>query len=133
MALGYQGVTLGEREVCDLLETPLAGTEVLNTLLLEQRVAGCQLALDSASFEKLQETLAADILPIVFVVTRHLSCWQRGDTIHALVVGGVTDDGIHVNDPVFADAPRVVSRREFSLAWSELDHLAAILTVKRDP
>jgi ABC-type bacteriocin/lantibiotic exporter with double-glycine peptidase domain len=131
MALAHQGIEMGEQELCDLLETHLAGTEVWNLLLLEKRVAGCQVHLDSLSYDRLEESLAADVPPIAFVDTRHLTYWHH-DTIHAVLVVGVTDDEVHVNDPVFADAPRVVSRREFSLAWSELDHLAAILTVNRN-
>lgn len=115
MVLGYQGVTLSEQELSDWLGTQAAGTEVWNVLLLEQRIAGCRVQLDSASFVRLEESLAGNVPPIVFVATRHLSSWGR-DTIHALVVVDITDDEVQVNDPAFPDAPRVLSRREFALA-----------------
>jgi ABC-type bacteriocin/lantibiotic exporter with double-glycine peptidase domain len=132
MVLGYQGVTLSEQELSDWLATELAGTGVWSVLLLEQRVAGCRVELDSASFATLQESLAADVPPIAFVATRHLSSGDR-DTIHAVVVVDISDDEVHIHDPAFSDAPRALSRREFALAWSELDFLAAVITVARGP
>jgi hypothetical protein len=128
MVLGYQGVTLTEQELTALLGTKPAGTEVWNVVLLEQHIAGCRVQIDSASFAGLQESLAADVPPIAFISTRHLSSWAR-DTIHAVVLVDVADDEVHVNDPVFADAPCVLPRREFALAWSELDFLTAFIAV----
>lgn len=127
MVLAYQGVTLDEEELCNLLDTQLAGTEVWNVLLLEKHIPNCQVELDSTSFDRLQESLAANVPSITFVATRHLGYWQR-DTIHAVVVVGITDDEVYVNDPSFPDAPRSVSRTEFGTAWSELDFLTAIVT-----
>jgi ABC-type bacteriocin/lantibiotic exporter with double-glycine peptidase domain len=132
MVLSYQGVTHGEQELNDWLATEPAGTGVWNLLLLEERVAGCQVDLDSASFATLQESLTAGVPPIAFVATRHLSSWDR-DTIHAVVVVEMSDHEVHVHDPAFSDAPRALSRREFALAWSELDFLTAVITVARGP
>lgn len=53
MVLAFQGVTLGEEELGDLLETQPAGTAVLNVLLLNQRVAKCHAEVASASFDDL--------------------------------------------------------------------------------
>lgn len=131
MVLAYQGVTLSELELCNLLDTQLAGTEVWNVLLLENHIANCQVYLGSVSFDELRASLAVNVPPIVFGVTRHLSYWHR-DTIHAVVVVGITDDAVIVNDPAFSDAPRSVSRTEFLAAWSELDFLTVIVTVNQD-
>lgn len=128
MVLEYQGVTLNEQVLSDWLGTQPAGTEVWNLLLLEQRIAGCRVQLDSVSFAELQASLAADVPPIAFVNTRHLSSWDR-DTIHAVVVVEIADDEVFVHDPAFPDAPLLISRREFALAWGELDFLAAIVRV----
>jgi ABC-type bacteriocin/lantibiotic exporter with double-glycine peptidase domain len=132
MVLGCQGLTLGEQELSDWLATQPAGTGVWNLLLLEQRVAGCRVELDSVSFATLQESLTAGVPPIAFVATRHLSSWDR-DTIHAVVVVDISDDEVHIHDPAFSDAPRALPRREFALAWSELDFLTAVITVARGP
>jgi ABC-type bacteriocin/lantibiotic exporter with double-glycine peptidase domain len=128
MVLAHQSVTLGERELCDLLDTQLAGTKVWNVLLLEQHVANCQVELDSTSFDRLQESLAAHVPPIALVVTRHLRYWER-DTIHAVVVVGLTEDEVLVNDPSFPDAPHAIPRAEFWAAWSELDFLTVVVEV----
>lgn len=131
MVLAYQGVTFGEQDLCDLLDTQLTGTEVWNVLLLEQHILNCHVELDSISFDRLQESLAANIPPIAFVVTRHLGYWQR-DTFHAIVVVAITEDAVYVNDPAFPDAPRAVPLAEFAAAWSELDFLAVMVIVKRE-
>jgi ABC-type bacteriocin/lantibiotic exporter with double-glycine peptidase domain len=92
----------------------------------------CRVQLDSASFAQSGESLAAGAPPIAFVATCHLSSWDR-DTIHAVVVVDITDNEVHVNDPAFPNGPTVLSRREFTLAWSELDFLSAVVTVGRQP
>jgi hypothetical protein len=63
MVLASQGVTLGEEELCDLLETQPAGTAVLNVLLLNQRVAKCHAEVASASFDDLVRWLREGIPP----------------------------------------------------------------------
>jgi len=98
MVLSFQGVTLSEHLLSDWLDTQPAGTAIWNVLLLEHRVAGCRVRLDSASFAELQASLAAGVPPIAFVATRHLSYWDR-DTIHAVVVVDSTDEAVCVNDP----------------------------------
>jgi hypothetical protein len=73
MVLEYQGVALSEQLLSDWLGTQPAGTELWNILLLEQRIAGCHVHLDSCSHADLQASLAAGVPPIAFVSTRHLS------------------------------------------------------------
>lgn len=109
---------------CWLLDTQLIGTEVWNVLLLEQHIANSHVEIDSMSFDRLRESLSANISPIAFVATRHLSHWQH-ETIHAVVVVGISENSIHVNvnDPALSDAPCAVPRAEFLAAWSEFGFL----------
>jgi ABC-type bacteriocin/lantibiotic exporter with double-glycine peptidase domain len=130
MVLACQGVSVPESELCDLLDTQAAGTEVWNTLLLEQHIPGSVVRLESASIERLNEALLDGVPPIAFVATRHLPGWER-ETIHALVVVGVENDSVLVHDPALPSGPRPVPVAAFVAAWSELDFLTAFVTVRR--
>jgi ABC-type bacteriocin/lantibiotic exporter with double-glycine peptidase domain len=129
MVLAFQGVEASEETLCDWLDTQMAGTPVWNILLLDQHVTGCHAELGSLSAERLQELLAEGIPPIAFVATGPLPYWER-ETLHAVVVVAVEPEEISVNDPAFADKPRVVPRAELLAAWSELDFLVAVVTVR---
>ena len=63
MALAFQGMVLGEEELCELLETQQVGTEVLNVLLLNQRLPGCYAEVTSASLDDLMQWLQQSIPP----------------------------------------------------------------------
>ena len=131
MVPAHQGVSWSEQELCDLLNTTLVGTEVWTVLILNRHISNCRVNLDSMSFARVHEALNDDAPPIAFVVTRHLSYWQR-DTIHAVVVVGITEGMVHVNDPSYPDAPREIPYSEFTAAWSELDFLTAIVKIKKN-
>jgi ABC-type bacteriocin/lantibiotic exporter with double-glycine peptidase domain len=131
MVLAFQGVEMSEETLCDSLGTQLAGTEVWNILSLDQHVTGCRVELGSLSVERLEEAIAAGIPPIAFVATGPLQYWER-ETLHAVVVVEVATEEIWINDPAFAEKARAVPRAEFLAAWSELDFLAAVVTVRPD-
>jgi ABC-type bacteriocin/lantibiotic exporter with double-glycine peptidase domain len=132
MVLAFQGVALGEEELCDLLETQRAGTEVLNVLFLNQRLAGCRAEVASASFDDLARWLQEGIPPIVFVTTGPLSYWQA-ECLHALVVVGIEEQSVLVHDPAFGTAPLTIPHDEFLAAWGELAQLTALVKVSRQP
>jgi len=67
MVLAFQGVALGEEELCRLLDTQQIGTPVLNVLLLSQRVSKCHVEVTSTSFDDLARWLQEGVPPIVFV------------------------------------------------------------------
>ena len=50
---------------------------------------------------------------------------ERGG--HAVVVIGIDDDSIYLNDPSFPQSPQVVSHGDFLLAWLEADEYYAII------
>ena len=90
MVLAFQGMVLGEEELCELLETQQVGTEVLNVLLLNQRLPGCYAEVISASLDDLMQWLQQSIPPIVFVATGPLRYWHT-ECLHALVVVGIEE------------------------------------------
>lgn len=128
MVLAFQGVTLGEEELCDLLETQPAGTAVLNVLLLNQRVAKCHAEVASASFDDLVRWLREGIPPIVFVSTTPLRYWQT-ECLHALIIVEAEEQTVLVHDPAFPTAPIAIPRDEFLAAWGELAQLTALVKI----
>jgi ABC-type bacteriocin/lantibiotic exporter with double-glycine peptidase domain len=128
MVLTFQGVALGEEELCNLLETQQVGTPVLNVLLLSQRVARCHAEVTSASLDDLVRWLQEGVPPLVFVSTAPLHYWQT-ECLHALVVVAVEEHTILVHDPAFATAPIAIPREEFLAAWGELAQLTALVRI----
>ena len=63
---------------------------------------------------------------IVFVNTAYLSYWPEA-TRHNVVVVGLDDENVYLNDPFFETAPQHVSRAEFELAWDEFDNAYVVL------
>lgn len=132
MVLAFQGVAFEEEELCNLLETQQVGTEVLNVLLLNQRLARCHAEVVSASLDDLARWLQEGIPPVVFVSTVPLSYWKT-ECLHALVVVGVEEQSVFVHDPAFEIVPLTIPRDEFLAAWGELAQLTALIRVSPQP
>lgn len=66
------------------------------------------------------------ILPVAFIKTGEPPYWNA-DSDHAVVVVGIDDMYIYLNDPDFARAPMQVSHGDFGLAWLERDEFYAVL------
>jgi len=128
MVLAVQGLMLGEEALCGLLETQQVGTEVLNVLLLNQRLPRCHAEVASASFDDLRRWLQEGIPPIVFIATGPLHYWHT-ECLHALVVAGIAEQSVVVHDPAFAQAPITIPQSEFLAAWGELVQLTALIRV----
>lgn len=60
------------------------------------------------------------------VKTQELHHWEM-DTDHAVVVVGMDDQWVYINDPAFARAPIPVAHGDFDLAWLERDEYYAVL------
>ena len=76
----------------------------------------------------LRNHLAAGQPCIVFVKTGELPYWKR-NLDHAIVVAGMDDRYVYLNDPDLPTAPTSVSLGDFDLAWLEHDEQYAVLTV----
>jgi hypothetical protein len=55
-----------------------------------------------------------------------LSHWHEA-TRHAVVVVGINDEFVEVNDPGFDKVPIAIPIAEFDLAWLEMNEFFAIL------
>ncbi len=59
--------------------------------------------------------------------TDELPYWND-DTLHAVLVIGLDDTDIYLNDPAFPNGPVQVSRGDFDLAWLARDEYYAVIT-----
>ncbi len=64
---------------------------------------------------------------IAFVTTGQLQYWTYS-TQHALLVVGMDDESVYLNDPHLTFGPIAVPIGEFDLAWLEQDEMYAVMT-----
>ena len=81
------------------------------------------------TLQELYNLLCAGWPSIVTVQTAELPYWNQVSTQHALVVVGMNEQHIFVNDPEFPQAPFQVSLGDFDLAWLAQDELYAVLSL----
>ena len=107
-----------------ILQVGYAGAPFHNLHYLEK--LGVSVSIEQGQITTLRAALTKKLPPIVFVATQELAYWHEA-TNHAVVIAGLDDDKIYINDPAFPDAPKVVTIDEFALAWLEMDEFLAIL------
>ena len=124
MALIYYGRQVDSRWLRQVLQATAIGTPGFKVLNLAAH--GYHVTYAPATDERvLLQSLAEGTPPIALVRTDNLSYWQV-DTAHALVVTGMDDESVIVNDPAFPIQQRI-PRTEFMLAWSDFDYLYALI------
>ncbi len=83
--------------------------------------AGTLIDLDSA--------LVQSIPPIVLVNTGELPYWQQ-TTAHVVVLLGIDQQTVYLNDPGLPQGNTAVSLGDFELAWDEMVNLYALIHKK---
>jgi ABC-type bacteriocin/lantibiotic exporter with double-glycine peptidase domain len=81
----------------------------------------------SGSLARLRDLIAVAVPPIAFIWTGDLPYWAI-NTPHAVVVVGLDNDNIYVNDPAVSVSPQSISIGDFLLAWAEFDNRYATIT-----
>jgi ABC-type bacteriocin/lantibiotic exporter with double-glycine peptidase domain len=133
MVLSYWGERVDEGRLVRQLETSDAGAFFFNLdrlrswRLVVERVRG--------DLELLQLQLEAGRPLIVPVDTGLLPYWiTRTDvaeaervTDHAVVVVGIDEESVYVNDPDFETAPQRVEQAWFDEAWRNHEHWYAVI------
>jgi ABC-type bacteriocin/lantibiotic exporter with double-glycine peptidase domain len=119
MVLAYRGQLVEEAEVAAACHTtPLRGT------LPERAVEGVQqlgyhaLWFENADLRRLQDLINHGWPVIAFLRARDLP--GGGSGLHGVIVIGVADDGVAVNDPQ-AGKRYTISQGQFLAAWRALD------------
>lgn len=127
--------------VLDHIGHPVAYPELLRLLGLGEfgapagrlaRLASHAVAVEygEGTWEMLEAIIDDDQPVLVLVRTGELPYWHGVDTFHSVVIVGYDQTHVFVNDPYFADAPQMVTRADFLLAWLEMGYrYAAIFAV----
>lgn len=124
MVLAYLHVPISYDRLVRLLRVDAIGTPFRNLLHLQQ--LGLFIHIGAGSVQSLREHLEEGLPTIVAVDTAQLPYWDEA-TDHAIVVVGMDEQQVYVNDPDSADAPQAISLADFELAWLEKDYLCAVV------
>ena len=117
MVCAYWGRPEFQGDIARWLQTTEIGTPARNISRLKDY--GFDATYLEGSLQFLSESLQQSIPCILFLRTGELPYWEI-DTAHAIVVIGLDDQEIFLNDPFFEDAPKVVPVEEVLLAWSSI-------------
>lgn len=125
MVLAYLGKKTRFWRLRRIMSTKSFGTPFYNISRLSQ--LGFEVHLQArGTLATLHSYLQRDYPCIVSIQTEHLSYWDR-NALHAVVVVGMDNDAIYLNDPELPDAPVTVSHGDFDLAWLTQDERFAVL------
>ncbi len=124
MALAYQQQSIPYDHLLTLLRIGAAGAPYRNLHYLES--ARLSVQIKQGEIADLQNYLTKNIPPIIFVNTAEIPYWSE-PTGHALVVVGIDESRVFVNDPAFSEAPKSFTIADLELAWLEMDQFFAII------
>ena len=124
MVLAYLGHDYAEEDLARLLRTRSFGTPADNIRLLSQ--LNCSVVFEQGTEADLRRHLTRGLPCIIFLKTEILPHWQIEDA-HAVVLVGLADETVYINDPAFDGAPVSVPLQNFLLAWSEFDYEYAVI------
>ncbi|MEK7440427.1 MAG: peptidase C39 family protein [Chloroflexota bacterium] len=127
MVLEYLDVDVKYQRILKLLGTQPFGT--ISSQLSKLESLKLTVVYKRGTFDELYEHLSNNRPCIAFVMTGELPYWTE-DKSHAVVVAGLDDDFIYINDPDLDHAPIQVPRGDFDLAWLEWDEMYATLIKK---
>jgi ABC-type bacteriocin/lantibiotic exporter with double-glycine peptidase domain len=125
MMLRYLGHSANYDQLLKLLRVRTSiGAPASNIRQLE--VLGVTVIYKQGTWAELQEHLMNNRPCMVLVQTGELPYWDEYSD-HAVVMIGLDEEFVYLNDPAFSDAPMQVPRDEFGLAWLEKDEVYAVL------
>ena len=124
MVLAHYGHNESEDNVRQLLGTTSRGTRAANVASVVQ--LGFDVRFGTTNLPQLQAMLAANVPPIIFLLTGTLDYWDTNEA-HAVVLIGVDAASVHLNDPFFDTFSQQTSLASFQRAWAMTGHLAAFI------
>ena len=127
MVLTYFGGDESYEQLTQILGTRWFGTPVENILRLDN--IGSKVPLKESSLEEISSHLQNNRPVIAFVNTADLPYWHI-DTNHVVVVVGIDDESVYINDLYFAEASQRVPRASFELSMLRFDFRCAVLETR---
>ena len=124
MVMAHYGRNESEDNVRQLLGTTSRGTRAAHVTNIIQ--LGFDVRFGVSNLPQLQAMLAANVPPIIFLLTGMLDYWETNDA-HAVVLIGVDAASVHLNDPFFDIFPQQTPLANFQQAWAMTGHLAAFI------
>lgn len=130
MVLTYHSISFRHPHLPRLLKTQKQGTVFGNLAFLEKIDVHTEVGKsnDYDNITLLTSTLENSNPLIVGVLTSELQTYWKERAYHAVVVVGMDEQNVLLNDPAFKHSPQIVPIDEFLIAWGEHDYLYAILT-----
>lgn len=127
MALEYLDIQVSYDALITLLDINLDLGAPASNIRHLVAAFNVQVQYQSGTLDTLSGYLDQGIPCIIFVNTLQLSYWEE-TAWHAVVIVGIDETKIYLNDPFFDKAPQAISHLEFYLAWDEMDNTFAVIT-----
>ena len=124
MVLAYFGQEYNEDDLARLLQTYSFGTAADHVRFIGQ--LGYAVTFEQGTESDLLRHLARNLPCIIFLKTEALPYWTVEDS-HAVVLVGMSNELVYLNDPAFDQSPQSVPLQSFLLAWSEFDYEYAVI------
>jgi ABC-type bacteriocin/lantibiotic exporter with double-glycine peptidase domain len=126
MVTQYLGVHFTQTELASLFENLPEGVPASRITRLQRRGLKVIYAADG-ELDRLRQSIEQGLPPIIFLQTAALPYWKI-DTAHAVVLLGLTDDEVYLDDPAFSESPQVCSLSAFQTAWQEFENRYAVIS-----
>lgn len=126
MIMEYLHLPISYSRLLTLLKVRSFGTAFSNLHNLGT-VFDLSITIRNGDLQLLRKWLAIGLPPIVALNTIDLPQWNGEETDHAVVVVGIDEVHIYVNDPEFDHAPQTIELTHFELAWQHQDYLCAVI------
>lgn len=124
MVLAYWGQARSQELLSRQLGTdPDIGTPASHVLRL--RFPSLGISYVQASVTEIRRWLEDRVPVVALVHTAELPYWSR-PCAHAVVVVGMDQTGVWINDPAFDSAPILVSTGDFALACDAMDNYVVV-------
>ncbi len=129
MVLDFQGISKSQNTLAKQLKVKShLGAPARNVRQLATNKLS--VVFEEGSLERLQTSLASGLPVITFVQAGEFSYWQGEVFQHAVVITGLEESAVWLLDPDKDAVPVSVPLDEFMLAWSEMDYLCAIISLR---